>query len=166
MSSDPSKRPPEADADLEREIRAERKFSMAEAIGRAAGPGMMKGVSPVTPKRQAEAEIREYLTRHLSDTAGVLPDVLLRLVGESDLMLQSPDRPLEVLAGYVRRVLDSDYRLKELVREADVEWGRVYGERPYFDQKGRPPDPNDPYTQESVRVALSRFLATLRGSET
>ena len=33
----------EADAELEREIRNERKFTLAEAIGRLAGPGAMKG---------------------------------------------------------------------------------------------------------------------------
>jgi hypothetical protein len=33
----------EADANLQREIRAGRKFTLSEAIGRSAGPGMMKG---------------------------------------------------------------------------------------------------------------------------
>jgi hypothetical protein len=37
----------EADAELEREIRKDRKFTLAEAIGRLAGPGAMKGESPV-----------------------------------------------------------------------------------------------------------------------
>ena len=60
MSNDPRERSPESDADLEREIRAQRKFSLAEAIGRMAGPGMMKGVSPVTRKRQAEAAIEDF----------------------------------------------------------------------------------------------------------
>ena len=39
-----------------------------------------------------------------------------------------------VLAGYVQRTLDSTFLLQDLVCEADVEWGRVFGERPYFDQ--------------------------------
>ncbi len=33
---------------------------------------MMKGVSPVTRKQQAEAAIQEYLGRHLADAAGAL----------------------------------------------------------------------------------------------
>ena len=41
-----------------------------------------------------------------------------------------------VLAGYCQRVLNSDYLLKELVRDADVEWGRVMQERPYFEKVG------------------------------
>ena len=85
MSNDQPERLPESDADLEREIRAERKFSLAEAIGRMAGPGMMTGLSPVSRKQQAEAAIQEYLGHHLPDTAGVLPGVLLLLVGQGDL---------------------------------------------------------------------------------
>ncbi len=84
MSNDPAERPSEVGADLAREIQSERKFSLSEAIGRLAGAGMMKGVSPVTRKQQAEAEIQEYLGRHLADTAGALPGVLLRQVGESN----------------------------------------------------------------------------------
>ena len=63
MSDDPQPDKTQADADLERAVRAERKFSLAEAIGRMAGPGAMKGASPVTRKRQAEAELQEYLAR-------------------------------------------------------------------------------------------------------
>ncbi len=37
----------EADAELEREIRNSRKFTLAEAIGRLAGPGATKGESPI-----------------------------------------------------------------------------------------------------------------------
>jgi hypothetical protein len=158
MSGDQEKPPPsEADAELEREIRKGRKFSLSEAIGRMAGPGAMKGVSPVTGLDQAKVEIREYLEQHLADPAGALAAVLLRAVETSDTLLNDYDHPLAALAGYVRRVLGSEYRLQELVREADVEWGRVFGERPFFDREGCPPDPNDPYTVESVRTALSRL---------
>ena len=46
MSDEQPKPSPDADAELEREIRNERKFSLSEAIGRLAGPGALKGVSP------------------------------------------------------------------------------------------------------------------------
>jgi hypothetical protein len=154
MSDEKSKRPSEADAELERQMLADRKFTMAEAIGRLAGPGAMKGASPVDRMQQAVAEIQEYINQHLADAAGALSSVLLRNVRESELLLKGFDQPLVVLEGYVRRVLGSEYALKELVREADVEWGRVFGERPRFDQEGRPPAPDDPYTFESVRTAL------------
>ena len=88
MSNDPPKCRSKADAELEREIRAERKFTLAEAIGRMAGPGAMKGVSPISRKQQAETVIQEYLDQHLADGGGVLPGVLLRQVTGSELLLQ------------------------------------------------------------------------------
>jgi hypothetical protein len=159
------KHPSEADAELERQIRAERKFTLTEAIGRLAGPGAMKGVSPIDRKRQAEAEIQRYLEQHLVDSAGALSGVLLRLVGESEVLLRGSERPLTALADFVRLVLDSEYALKELVREADVEWGRVFDERPHFDRDGRPPAPDDPYTLESVRTALTQLVDGLTAGD-
>jgi len=149
------------DAELEREIRSDRKFSLSEAIGRMAGPGMMKGVSPVTRKHQAEAAIEYFLHRNLNETGGVLGTVLLRRVGESDLLIAAYDQPLTALANYLGQIVDSDYLLKALVRETDAEWGRVFGERPHFDRPGCPADPDDPYTSESVRTALSRLMDAL-----
>jgi hypothetical protein len=161
MSTDPPDRSPGPDAEFEREVRADHKFSLAEAIGRMGGPGMMKGISPVTRKQQAEAAIRTCLGKHLPDSQGALTGTLLRQVGESAALLEDMDRPLVVLARHVRSVLGSEYLLKELVREADAEWGRVFMERPHFEREGRPSDPNDPYTTESVRAALSHLLGTL-----
>ena len=166
MSDDQVKRPSEADADLEREIRMQREFSLAEAIGRMAGPGMMKGESPVPRQQQAEAEIQGYLDRHLTDSAGALLVVLLRQVKASDLLPNNLDQPLVALVSHVRRVLDSEYLLKELVREADVEWGRVFDERPYFEKEGCAPHPDDLYTTESVRTSLSQLIDKLTGGET
>jgi hypothetical protein len=148
-------------ADIEREIRDGRKFSLADAIGRLAGPGMMKGVSPATRKQQAEAQLESFLERHLNCPAGALSAVLLRKVRESELLLNNLDQPLVVLATYVQHILDSEPLLHEFVREADVEWGRVYGERPYFEKKDVAPNPDDPYTAESVQKSLSQLLATL-----
>ena len=73
MSGDEPERPTEADADLQREIRAERKFTLGEAIGRMAGPGSMKGASPVTPHQQAASEIETWLRANLTDAGGALP---------------------------------------------------------------------------------------------
>jgi hypothetical protein len=161
MSDQNEKQRSEADAELEREIRKGRKFSLAEAIGRMAGPGAMKGVSPVTRKQQAVVEIRNWLTDHMAAADGELQVVLLRRIEGSELLLSNYDQPLVVLATYCQQVLDSDHRLRELVREADVEWGRVFGERPYFDVDGSPPRPDDPYTFESVRNTLSTIVKQL-----
>jgi hypothetical protein len=165
MSDDHPAPTSKADAELEREIRAGREFTLADAIGRMAGPGIMKGVSPVTGEQQAVAEIQEYLNRHLADSEGVLAGVLLRQMEGSELLLKDFDQPLVALAGCVRQVLNSEYCLKELVREADVEWGRVFGERPKFEKNGCAPAPDDPYTFESVRTALTQLAGGLPARE-
>src|SRR5262249_43234963 len=116
---------------------------------------------PIPRMKQAEVEIESWLRRHLADSGGTLQSVLHRRVKESDLLLNNFDQPLIVLAGYCQRVLDSDYRLAELVRDADAEGGRVMGERPFFEREGSAPDPDDPYTVESVRNALRGALAQL-----
>ncbi len=165
MSDKKDKQRSEADAELEREILKDRKFTLEEAIGRMIGPGGMKGESPITRMQQANLEIGLWLRAHLADAGGALQVVLQRHVKGSDIMLNNFDQPLVVLATCCRRILDSDYRLKELVRDADVEWGRVMGERPYFEKEGSPPDADDPYTVESVRNALSELLKQLPAVE-
>jgi hypothetical protein len=161
MSDEQNKQRSEADAELEREIRKERKFSLSEAIGRLAGPGSMKGASPISRKRQAELEIEEYLRRHVTDVTGAFRIVLFRQVKGSEIFLNNFDQPLVVLAAYIQQTLDSDYMLNELVRETDVEWGRMVGELPYFEKEGVPPHPEDPYTRESVRYSLSQLIEKL-----
>jgi hypothetical protein len=155
----------EADAELEREILKERKFTLAEAIGRLAGPGAMKGESPIARMQQAEIEIESWLRSHLADVGGALQVVLHRQVKGSELLLNNFDQPLIVLASYCQRVLDSDYLLEELVRDADIEWGRAMDERPHFEKDGSPHHPDDPYTIESVRNSLSEVLKQLAMGE-
>ena len=162
MTDAGSKRPADEEAELEREIRAERKYSLAEAIGRAAGD-LLKGASPVSHKRQAELEIEQYLASHLADSEGALSVVLKRRVLASAALLEARyERPLEALAALSERILASTARLRAFVRLVDAEWGRIYAERPYFDREGAPPRAGDPYTLESVRESLSRLLERLR----
>jgi len=145
---------PDADAELQRELRKERKFSLNEALGQAAGQGMMKGGSPVSPQQQAAFEIEFYLREHVSDASGVLPIVLLRRVRNSALLLEDPSKPLKVLSAYLTRLLQSPDLIEEFVRETDVEWGRRLGEKPLLEKPGQSPHPDDPYTVESVRAVL------------
>ena len=165
MSEKRDRKSADANEEIEREIRTNRKFSLSEAIGRIAGGDFMKGGSPVSRKCQAELEIEEYLRHHLADSGGVLRRVLLRHLGES-LLNADYDQPLAALAVYIPRVLASEQLLEEVVREADAEWGRVYGERPYFQEPSRPPHSDDPYTIDSVRLTLFQLHARLASDET
>jgi hypothetical protein len=166
MDDDAKKQRSEADAELEREIRDGRTFSIAEAIGRMAGSGAMKGASPVSRTRQAALEVEDWLGRNVSAASAELQAVLLRHVEGSELLLHDFEQPLTVLANSCQRILDSDYLLKEVVREADVEWGHVQQERPIFEREGSPPNPDDPYTLESVRKTLGSIIAKLAAKDT
>jgi hypothetical protein len=159
--SDESKRRTEADAELEKEIRQGRKFSPSEAMARMAGPGAMKGASPVSHVRQAEIEIGSWLKSYLADGPGALQVLLHRHVKGTRLLLDQLDRPLCALKMFCQEVLESDFRLRELVREADAEWAQRADERPYFETEGSPPHPDDPYTIESVRKSLAQIVEQL-----
>jgi hypothetical protein len=161
MTDNQSTDPSVADAELEHEIRMGRKFTLEEAIGRLAGPGAMKGQSPVPRMQQAEIEIGSWLRTHTIDAAGAFEVVLHRQVKSSELLLKNYEQPLVVLAGYCQQLLESDYSLKELVRECDVEWGRIMGERPYFETQGAAPNADDPYTVDSVRTRLLTIVQQL-----
>jgi hypothetical protein len=165
MSKEPDSKSADGSEDIEREIRRTRKFSLNEAIGQIAGGDFMKGGTPVSRTQQAELEIEDYLRRHLDDSGGVLRRVLLRHLGES-LIASDYTEPLAALAKYIPRLLASDHLLEEFVREADVEWGRVYDERPHFEAAGRPPHPHDPYTIASVRLSLARLCERLASAGT
>ena len=87
---------------------------------------------------------------------------MVRRVAESRILLDMGyERPLAALGDFLHRVLDSEARLKRLVRDVDMEWGRASRELPHFQREGRPPDPQDPYTFASVRGALQKLIARL-----
>lgn len=161
MTDDKSKQRSREDAELELEIRNARTFTLEEAIGRMVGPGGMKGESPIPRLQQAEIEIASWLRTHLVCAGGELETVLSRNIQGSDLLLSNPEQPLVVLAAYCQQVLDSDAMLREIVRQADVEWGAAMGERPYFERAGKPCDENDPFTVESVRAVLAGLVQQL-----
>jgi hypothetical protein len=150
-----------ANADLESEVRQSRKYSMEDAIGRLAGPGSLKGASPVSRQQQAENEISGWLCSNLEDPAGALRLVLARQLEGSQALLGNLDRPLAVLTDHCERMLASDSQLRELVREADVEWARLMDERPHFEQAGASPHRDDPYTIGSVRALLKKVVQQL-----
>ncbi len=118
----------------------------------------------MTGKRQAELEIERYLEGHLADTQGALEVVLLRRVRESEVLFKMGyEQPLIALAIFCERIVSSEGLLQDFVNDVDAQWGRIYLERPHFQKDGRAPDPKDPYTFSSVRIALSELLAKLRG---
>lgn len=161
MSDDKDKQRSEADAELAREIRQGRKFTAQEAMARMIGPGAMKGGSAVPRVQEAETGIGTWLRSNLTDSTGALQELLHRQLKGSEFLLNNLDQPLLALADYCKQVLASEYRLEELVREADVEWGRRMDERPHFNREGSPPHRDDPYTNETVRTALGEVVTKI-----
>ena len=97
----------------------------------------------------------------VNEPAGALQAVLHRHVIGSEEVLRNLDRPLAGLAELCRQLLESEYRLKELVRETDAEWGERMDERPYFDRDCSPTLPGDPYTVAWVRESLRGIVANI-----
>jgi hypothetical protein len=148
---------------IEREIRADRKFSLAEAIGRAADGGHLQGASPVTLLEQAQTTAMQFAERQLDDPDGALLTLLARTVRSSEpIMARHLDQPLAGLVAVIEKLLGREEWLVDFVRDVDAEWGRRYQEPPHFEQPDQPTDPLDPYTLASVRTALQQLLADAR----
>src|SRR6187401_748466 len=99
----------ETDSEIEREIRQGRKLTARDLMARLAGPGAMKGASPVSPVQQAETEIGSWLGDNLDDLDGALKAVLQRHLNGSAMLLANLEQPLVALAQYCRSLLAADY---------------------------------------------------------
>ena len=164
MSGEEKQESDNTEADIQQELLWGRKFSLADAIGRLAGGGLLKGDSPVPGKRQAEFKVERYLEQNLIDSSGALETVLLRRVRDSEIFLErGHEKPLTTLAVMTEHLLSSDQLLHDFVTEVDREWGRAFRELPHLEKPGIPPDEDDPYTYESVRKTLTQLVANLRG---
>ena len=153
-----------SDDEMQHEILAQQKFTMASAINRA-GAGLMKGESPFSPQDQAISILTQWIDQQISDPSGALKSVLCRQVRSNELLLaRHRQNPLSALREMVGKILASKYAIQEFVRQIDVRWGELNQERPLFQLAGQSPDPADEYTYESVRVKLVVLLEKLQGT--
>ena len=150
--------------EVQREMRARQKFSMAGAIGRS-GSGLMKGESPVSQQEQALAALTQWIDQKVSNPSGALKSILRRRVRSSNLLASHLQQPCNALREMIETILASDYGIQEFVRQVDVRWGELYQERPLFQRAGQAPVPGDEYTNESVRQALTLLLEKLQEGE-
>jgi len=151
------------DATIEREARAGRQFSMADALLHAAGGGLMRGGTPVSPGDQARHEIRVFLDRSLSD-----PVLETAIDGWLDLHTRyletHEDNPLQALLELLEHTLGNESDFTEFVRQVDFQYGRIMQEKPHFQQPGEAPEDGDAYTLASVRADLLKAVEELRKS--
>jgi hypothetical protein len=158
MPSDEQKK---KDQDIQREIRSGREFTLADFISQQGG-NFLKGESPVPKLVQATTEINLFIANYLKDTEGALQSVLQTMVeNEQSTVSRYLNTPLEALKVIINQLLTNDSLLFELVRQVDAKWGQMYDERPYFQQPGQDPHPNDEYTHESVKKQLEVLLSQI-----
>ncbi len=147
---------------VEQEIKSRQKFTMAGAIGRAGGGGMMKGASPIPRRDQVVNQIVAFIKENCLDASGAVKSILSRRVKNGgNIIDDNLETPEAALAGIIGTILDNDANLHEFVRQVDVRWGEMYQERPHFQQPGQEPHPDDEYTHASVAKTLNDLLAKL-----
>lgn len=142
-----------------------RPFSLAEAIGREGGD-FLKGESTVPKLVQVITAINTFIDRNLQDPDAALQAILHQWVKGDPRVSQYKETPLVALAEILQSIISNPNLLYELVRQVDIKWGQMYGERPYFQQPGQAPHPNDEYTHESVKIDLLDLQQKLRSHQT
>lgn len=143
--------------EIQQYIRAGRKFSLAELIGREGGD-FLKGDSPVPKLIQTQTAINTFIAKYLQDANGALQAVLQRWVkAEQAIVSQNMESPLVALQQIILKIINNTELYYELVRQVDCQWGQISGDRPHFQQPGQPPHPDDEYTHESVKKQLLKL---------
>lgn len=157
-----SSQPSEQDDRIEQDTRTGREFSLAELISREGGD-FLKGESPIPQLVQAVTEINRFIVNYLPDSSGCLQSVLQTWVTlDEPKVSQHLDQPLSALEEILISILENQQLLYELVKQVDFKWGQLYQEKPYFQQPGEPPHPEDEYTHESVYATLGEFLDSVK----
>lgn len=148
----------ERELEILRDARMGRKFTLADLIAREGG-GFLKGESPVPRMIQIKTEINLFIRNNLKDLSGALQAVLVDLVNSGDDKISSHDtQPLQGLTLIIEDILSNEHKYYDFVKQVDLKWGQMNGERPYFQAVGQPPHPEDEYTHESVRLRLLELL--------
>ncbi|MEM8809272.1 MAG: hypothetical protein AAGF01_24895 [Cyanobacteria bacterium P01_G01_bin.38] len=145
-------------------LRRDRKFSLAEAIGRE-GADFLKGESTIPRPLRAIAHINLLIAEHLQDAQGALEPVLKTWIKTDVRVSQHLDEPATALHKILASILDSEEILSEFSRQVNVQWGEIYGERPHFQTLGQPPHPQTAYTHATVRKTLLTLLTALTNSQ-
>ena len=148
-------------SDLQREIRAGRKFSLGEAIGREGG-SFLKGSQEMVPRPlRALAAINGLIDQNLNDPNGALQTCLKRWVKTDIRVGKYLDEPRLALEVIVTSIVQQPQVLYEFARQVAVEWGQLNGERPYFQKPDSEPHPNAAYSHASIQKILTQLLSQL-----
>ncbi|MBF0186596.1 MAG: hypothetical protein HQL50_01575 [Magnetococcales bacterium] len=146
------------DDEIQKELRAQQKFSMSGAIGRSAG-GAMKGASPIPERDQVVNALVRFSNDSVRDASGALKSLIKRRIKTNLPTIDAHlDDPLTALEEILRPIVEKEAVLHEFVRQVDVKWGQLMMERPHFQKPGQTPHPDDEYTHSSVKKAVTDLL--------
>jgi hypothetical protein len=137
---------------LQREIRAQRKFSLAEAIGREGG-NFMRGESTIPRPLRATAAINQFIVAHLNDPAGALSSTLQAWAKEDIRVARQLDRPLVALTQIIEGILANSITLGEFARQVAIAHSQLTGDRAIFAQE---------LAHEPIKTELLMLLAQLQ----
>ncbi|PKL18006.1 MAG: hypothetical protein CVV49_08000 [Spirochaetae bacterium HGW-Spirochaetae-5] len=169
MTSDSEKMKEQKDQDelneedelIRRDILSDRKFSIAEAIGREGG-NFIKGHNPMPRLDQVVSFITVFIADNINDPSRVLMTVLQAHIKNDRIKIaENIETPLQYLHNLIKAYVDNPHQLYELTREADFRWGQINEEKPHFQKPGEAAHPDDEYTHENVKKMLSDLLVKI-----
>ena len=143
--------------DLTREIRAQRKFTLAEAIGREGG-NFMKDASAIPRPLRATAEINQFITTHFPDPSAPISTILQSWTKEDIRVSRHLDAPLIALSQIIESLLNEPTTFQEFFRQIAIAQSHLTGDRPHFQQPNQPPHPGAIYSHKSIRQQLAKLL--------
>lgn len=146
-------------ADLQREIRLGRKFSLSEAIGRE-GSGFLKGSQAAVPRPlRAQAAIYHWLEQHQNDPHGALLPCLKAWIKDDVRIGKYLDAPLLALRLIVSDIVASPEILYEFSRQVAIEWGHINGERPLFQRPNTDAHADAVYSHDYIQALLAQLIS-------
>lgn len=155
---------------IQREIREQRKFSLAEAIGREGG-SLLKGESTIPRPLRAITEINQFITTHMSDPTSALTTTLQAWAGDDIRVSRQLDTPLVALAQMVESILTQPTMLCEFARQVAIAHSQLTGDDIVFPSPIRPRQllnqlPREPaYPCTAISSELSTLLEQLQNHQ-
>ncbi|MEM9088501.1 MAG: hypothetical protein AAGC93_07125 [Cyanobacteria bacterium P01_F01_bin.53] len=147
-------------AQLQKEIRDGRKFTLAEAIGREGG-SFMKGESAIPRPLRAKNTINQFITEHLTNPSSALSTTLQTWTNNDIRIMSQLDTPLVALSQILESTLTEPTAFCEFARQVAIAQSQLTGDRPYFQTLNGKAHPEADYTHESIQGELSQLLKTL-----
>ena len=174
QQSAPSRQPTDAavaspsSSAVQREIRQQRKFSIAEAIGREGG-SFMKGESTIPRPLRAITKINQFINTYLPDSTSALSTTLQAWARDDIRVSRQLDTPLVALAQIIDSVLSEPTTLCEFARQVAIAHSQLTGDNVVFPREIRPhaqrlnqPPLEAAYTYTAIKSELSTLLDRLQ----